>query len=59
MTSTIQSALVVLVAYLLKLGADALGIPLDEATLTAIAIAIVAFLLGTAGGEETVRRLQK
>ena len=59
MTPTIQSALVVLVAYLLKLATDALGIPLDEATLTAIAVAIVAFILGTAGGSEVSARIRK
>ena len=59
MTPSVQSALVVLVAWLLKLLADAVGIPLDEPTLTAIAIAIVAFILGTAGGSEAVRRIQK
>lgn len=59
MTTTVQSALVVIVAYLLKLLADAVGIPLDEAILTSLAIAIVAFLLGTAGGSEAVRRVQK
>lgn len=59
MESTVQSALVIIVAYLLKLAADALGIPLDEATLTALAVAIVAYLLGTAGGREAVKRLQK
>lgn len=46
----VQSALVVLVAYLLNLAAQALGIPLSTETLAALAAAIVAWLLGVPVG---------
>lgn len=48
--AAVESALVVIVAFLLKLACDWLNIPLDEAVLTSIAIAIVAFLLGRPAG---------
>jgi hypothetical protein len=43
--ATVKAALVVLIAFLLDLAAKYLHIPLDEGTLTALAIAIVAWLL--------------
>jgi len=55
---TVQSALVVLVAFLLKLGADALHIPLDATVLAALAAAIVAWLLGTASGTKVAARIR-
>lgn len=45
----VQSALVILAAYLIQLLAAKVGIPLDEATVNALAAAIVAFLLGLFG----------
>lgn len=48
--AAVKSALVVLIAFLLKLACDALGIPLDDGVLTALAVAIVAKLLGEPAG---------
>jgi hypothetical protein len=45
----VQSAFVVIVAWLLKLLAGALGFPLDEQTLYTLAAAIVAYLLSKLG----------
>lgn len=42
---TIQTAIVVIVSYLLKLGADAVGLPLDEGTLTAVAVGLVGYII--------------
>lgn len=51
----VQAALVVIVAYLLKLLANAVGIPLDDAVLNTLAAAIVAYLLGLFGLEVVKR----
>lgn len=51
----VQSALIVLVAYLLSLGAQALGIPLAEETLFALAGALVAWLLGVPAGSRVAQ----
>jgi hypothetical protein len=48
---TVKAALVVLIAFLLHLACEWLKIPLDDGTLTALAIAIVAWLLGRPAGE--------
>jgi len=45
LNATVQSVLVVLVAYLLKLGADAVGLPLDEGVLTSVAAGFVAYIV--------------
>jgi len=45
----VQSAFVVIVTWLLKLGAAAAGLPIDEATLNTIAVVIVAFILSKLG----------
>lgn len=45
----VQSAFVVLVAWLLKLLAGKLNFPIDETTLNTVAVAIVAFLLSKLG----------
>jgi hypothetical protein len=42
--------LIILVAFLLSLGAQALGIPLAEETMFALAAALVAWLLGIPAG---------
>jgi hypothetical protein len=55
----VKSALVVLVAFLLKLGANALHIPLDDGVLTALAIAIVAYLLGEPAGARVAAGLRR
>lgn len=47
----VTAAFVVLVAYLLKLLANAVGIPLDDAVLNTLAAAIVAYLLSLFGLE--------
>lgn len=59
LTPTVQSALVALIAYLLKLACDRFGIPLDEGVLTAIATAIVAYLLGVPAGERVARGFRR
>jgi hypothetical protein len=46
----VQSALVVLIAYLLDLAAKYFGIPLSTEVLASLAAAIVAWLVGTASG---------
>lgn len=45
----VQSAFVAILTWLLKLGADAAGIPLDEKILYAVAAAIVAAILSRLG----------
>lgn len=45
----VQSAFVVLVAWLLKLAAAAAGFPLDDATLNTLAAVIVAYILSKLG----------
>lgn len=45
----VTSAFVVIAAWLLKLAAEAFGIVLDEATLNALAGALVAYLLSLFG----------
>jgi hypothetical protein len=57
-TPAVQAALVVLVAFLLDLGAKALGIPLSTEMLSALAAAIVAWLLGVPAGERVSARLR-
>ena len=45
----VQSALVVILAWLLKLGAGAVGLPLDETTLYTLAGVIVVYILSKLG----------
>jgi len=45
----VQSAFVIIVAWLLKLAAAAAGIEIDDTTLNTIAAAIVVFLLSKLG----------
>lgn len=45
----VQSAFVVIVAWLLKLGAAAAGIEIDDTTLNTLAAAIVVYLLSQFG----------
>lgn len=47
----VLAALVVLATWGLKLLVNALGLPLDDATLNALATALVAYLLGLFGIE--------
>jgi hypothetical protein len=54
----VQSALVILVAYLLTHVARALNLPLDEGTLYALAGAIVTWLLGLAVGSLAARGIR-
>jgi hypothetical protein len=58
MTPTLQAAFVVVIAAALKVVADLIGLPLDDAVLTALAIAIVAKILGEAGGKETAQAIE-
>lgn len=55
---TVQSALVVLVAFLLNWAAQALGIPLSTEVLAALAAAIVAWLLGVNSGTRVAARVR-
>jgi len=55
---TVQSALVVLVAFLLDWAAKQLGIPLSTEVLASLAAAIVAWLLGTASGTRVSNRMR-
>lgn len=55
---TVQSALVVLVAFLLNWAAQALGIPLSTEVLAALAAAIVAWLLGVSSGTRVAARVR-
>lgn len=45
----VQGALVILLAWLLKLGAAALGLEIDEATLNTLAGVLVVFILSKLG----------
>lgn len=49
MDPIVQSAFVVIVAWLLKLLAAAVGIPLDEVVLNTLAAAIVTYILSRLG----------
>lgn len=55
----LQSALVVLVAYLLDLAAKALGIPLSTEVLASLAAAIVAWLLGVPAGSAVAQGIRR
>ncbi len=57
-TPAVQSALVILIAFLLDLGAKALNIPISAEVLASLAAAIVAWLLGTASGERISARIR-
>ena len=43
--ATVQSAFVVIVAWLINLGADYAGFPLDDATIASVAAVIVSYIL--------------
>jgi hypothetical protein len=47
--ATVQSAFVVVVAWLIQLGANAAGFPLDAATIASVAAVIVAYILSKLG----------
>ena len=51
----VQSAFVVILAWLLKLGAAAAGIEIEDTTLNTLAAAIVVFILSKFGLEGTRR----
>ena len=44
MDTTVQAAVVVILAYLINLGAKAIGLPIDPATVNAVAAVIVAYI---------------
>jgi hypothetical protein len=50
LTPTLQAAFVVIIAAALAVGANAIGLPLSEEVLTALAIAIVAKIFGEPSG---------
>lgn len=54
----VQSALVVLLAFLLNLAFKAIGLAVDTAVLNALAAAIVAWLLGVVGGYHVANGLR-
>ena len=47
--AVVQSAFVVIVSWLIKLGAGAAGFPLDEGTINALSAVIVAYILSKLG----------
>jgi hypothetical protein len=55
---TLRAAFVVVIAAALKIAADKIGIPLDDAVLTALAIAIVAWIFGSPIGSATANAIQ-
>lgn len=54
----VQSALVVLLAYLLNLAFNAIGLPVATEVLNALAAAIVAWLLGVPAGYHVANGLR-
>ncbi len=54
---TVQIALVTLLAYLLNLAAQAVGLPLDEGTLTAVAVAFVAYIVSKFAGPKVSNKI--
>ena len=54
----VQSALVVVLAFVLNLAFKAIGLAVDTAVLNALAAAIVAWLLGVAGGYHVANGLR-
>lgn len=59
MTPALRAAFVVILTAALKFAADAIGLPLDDAVLTALAIAIVAKILGEPAGVATARAFHR
>ena len=45
MDTTVQAAVVVIFAYLINLGAKAIGLPIDPATVNSVAAVIVAYIV--------------
>lgn len=58
LTPILQSALVALITALLSLACDWLGVAVDKAVLAALAVAIVAKILGEASGVRAAARFQ-
>lgn len=56
-TPAVQAAMVVLVAFLLRLGLEALGLDVDEKLLLTLATALVAWILGIPAGARTARAM--
>ena len=56
--TTVQSAFVVIVAYLLKLGADAVGLPLDSGVLASVAAGLVAYIVAKFTGQKTADKMR-
>lgn len=54
----VQTALVILVAFLINLAVHALGIPLSLELVNALAAAIVVWLLGVNGGAHVARSIR-
>jgi hypothetical protein len=57
MTPTLQSLFVGLVIVILRYVFQALGVPVEDAFLTALAIAIVGWIMGTAAGKNTAQAI--
>jgi hypothetical protein len=55
LSPTVQAAFVVVLAWLIRLLCDALGITIDDATLNTLAAAIVVYLLSRVGVASAVR----
>jgi len=54
---TLRAAFVAIIAAGLKIAADRLGIPVDETVLTALAIAIIAWIFGNPAGTATAQAI--
>lgn len=58
LNATVQSALVVIVAYLLDLGAKAVGLPLDSGVLASVAAGLVSYIISKFAGPPSAERMQ-
>ncbi|MBL0320719.1 MAG: hypothetical protein IPP74_15700 [Alphaproteobacteria bacterium] len=58
LNATVQSALVVIVAYLLDLGAKAVGLPLDSGVLASVAAGLVSYIISKFAGPPSAERMR-
>ena len=58
LNATVQSALVVIVAYLLDLGAKAVGLPLDSGVLASVAAGLVSYIISKFAGPPASNKLR-
>ncbi len=58
LNATVQSALVVIVAYLLDLGAKAVGLPLDSGVLASVAAGLVSYIISKFAGPPAASKMR-